>query len=122
MFVNMSELESCTRSGSLIEYSMLKDINLQAWSPVMASWDDGCFIDNPKYEKLNNKLEELSIKYSVEKNAIAISWILRHPANIVPILGTTSIKHLSEMIEARNIVLSREDWYALYLSNNHLLP
>ena len=122
MFVNMSELESCTRSGSLIEYSMLKDINLQAWSPVMASWEDGCFIDNPKYEKLNNKLEELSIKYSVEKNAIAISWILRHPANITPVVGTTSIEHLKEMLKAKTIKLTREEWYSLYLASEHILP
>ena len=69
-----------------------------------------------------NKLNELAIKYGVSKSAIAVSWILRHPAKILPIVGTTSIKHLSEIIEANNITLSREEWYALYLSNNHFLP
>ena len=87
IFVNMSEVESPSRSGGIIEYSMLKDVSLQAWSPVMASWEDGCFIDNPKYEMLNNKLEELAIKYNVSKNAIAISFILRHPANIIFLFG-----------------------------------
>ncbi len=122
IFVNMSENESCSRGISLIEYSMLKDINLQAWSPVMASWDDGCFIDNPKYEKLNKKLDELANKYNVEKNAIAISWILRHPANIIPIVGTTSITHLQEMLKGKNIKLTREEWYSLYLESGHVLP
>ena len=122
LFVNMSENESCIRSGNIIEYSMLKDISLQAWSPLMASWEDGSFIDNPKYEKINNKLEELANKYNVTKNAIAISWILRHPANITPILGTTSIIHLKEMIKAKDINLTREEWYSLYLASNHLLP
>ena len=68
LFVNMSKNESPSRSGGMIEYAMLKDISLQAWSPVMASWDDGTFIDNPKYEKVNLKLEELAIKYNVSKN------------------------------------------------------
>lgn len=122
IFVNMSENESCSRGISLIEYSMLKDINLQAWSPVMASWDDGCFIDNPKYEKLNKKLDELANKYNVKKNAIAISWILRHPANIIPIVGTTSITHLQEMLKGKNIKLTREEWYSLYLESGHVLP
>lgn len=122
IFVNMSEIESCNRSGGLIEYSMLNDINLQAWSPVMASWEDGCFINNPKYEILNNKLEELALKYNVTKNAIAISWILRHPVNITPVVGTTSITHLLEMIKAKEIKLTREEWYSLYLASNHILP
>ena len=122
LFVNMSEIESPSRSGGLIEYSMLKDINLQAWSPVMASWEEGTFIDNPKYDKVNKKLEELANKYNVSKNAIAIAFILRHPANIIPIVGTTSIIHLEEMIKAKDITLTKEEWYSLYLSCGHILP
>ena len=122
LFVNMSEEEGHLRSGGLIEYSMLKDIQIQAWSPLMASWDDGTFIDNPKYQNVNKVLEELSNKYNVTKNAIAVSWILRHPASITPIVGTTSKKHLLEMIEGTKIKLTKEEWYRLYLSNNHLLP
>ena len=122
LFFNMSEMESCNRSGNIIEYSQLNDIQLQAWSPLMASWADGCFIDNPKYIELNNKLKELANKYKVNKNAIAISWILRHPAHIIPVLGTTSVVHLKEIIEAKNITLSKEEWYGLYLASNHMLP
>lgn len=122
IFVNMSEIESCNRSGGLIEYSMLNDIKLQAWSPVMASWEDGCFINNPKYLKLNEKLDKLASKYNVSKNTIAISWILRHPANITPVVGTTSITHLLEMIKAKDIKLTREEWYSLYLASEHILP
>ena len=122
IFVNMSENEACNRSGNMIEYAMLKNIKLQAWSPLMATWSDGSFIDNPKYESLNKKLEELAIKYNVTKNAIAISWILRHPSNITPILGTTSIKHLEEILKAKEIKLTREEWYSLYLSAGHILP
>ena len=48
LFVNMNEIESCDRSGGMIEYDMLNDINLQAWSPLIANWTDGSFIDNPK--------------------------------------------------------------------------
>lgn len=122
LFVNMSEIEACNRSGAMIEYSMIKNIKLQAWSPLMASWEDGCFIDHPKYQKLNDKLNELALKYNVSKNAIAISWILRHPAKICPVFGTTSVNHLDEMIKAKDIVLSREEWYSLYLASGHILP
>ena len=122
IFVDMNEIESCNRSGGMIEYSLLNDIKLQAWSPLMASWDEGTFIDNPNYEKLNKKLQELALKYNVTKNAIAISWILRHPANITPVVGTTSLKHLLEIIKAKDVILTREEWYSLYLSSGHILP
>ena len=122
LFVNMSENEGSLRSGNLLEYSLLKEIELQAWSPLMASWDDGSFIDNPKYETLNNKLQELSDKYNVTKNAIAIAWILRHPSNITPVVGTTSINHLLQLVKAKEINLTREEWYSLYLSAGHILP
>lgn len=120
--VNMTVPEAINRTGSIIEYSMLNDIKLQAWSPVMASWSDGTFIDNPKYERLNIRLEELANKYNVTKNAIAISWIFRHPANITPIVGTTSIIHLLEMIKSKDINLTKEEWYSLYIAANYLLP
>lgn len=122
IFFNMSENEAIDRSDFLLEYSMLNDIKLQAWSPLLASWTDGTFIENPKYENLNNKLLELAEKYGVTKNAISLAWILRHPANIMPIVGTTSKKHLLEMLKALDINLSREDWYALYLASGHKLP
>ena len=121
LFVNMSEIEGNNKSGNMLEYAMLKDISIQAWSPLMASWEEGSFIDNPKYDKLNAKLEELARKYNVTKNCIAISWILRHPANIIPIVGTTKIEHLREIIKAKDINLTKEEWYCLYLTN-HILP
>lgn len=122
LFVNMSENEAIDHSSGLLEYSLLKDIELQAWSPLMASWSEGTFIDNPNYKELNDYLLELSLKYKVSKNAIAIAWILRLPANIVPIIGTTSINHLLELVEAKNIELTRKEWYGLYLKAGHILP
>ena len=122
LFVNMSDNEAIDHSSGLLEYCMLNNIEIQAWSSLMASWEDGSFIDNPKYAKLNEKLKELSEKYNVSKNAIAIAWILRHPANIVPIVGTTSKKHLLEIVKAIDIVLTKEEWYMLYLASGHYLP
>jgi predicted oxidoreductase len=118
----MSDNEAADHSSGLIEYCQLNDIQIQAWSPLMASWADGSFIDNPKYSKLNEELEVLAQKYQVSKNTIAISWILRHPANIMPILGTTSVSHLHELVKAKDISLERKEWYSLYLAAGHYLP
>ena len=122
IFVNMSSAEAMDHSAGLLEYCQLKDIQIQAWSSLMASWSEGSFIDHPNYPELNQKLNELANKYQVSKNAIAIAWILRHPANIIPIVGTTSKKHLLEIAKAKDIKLSRQEWYELYLSAGHRLP
>lgn len=121
-YVNTSEEESLDRSSGLLEYCELNDIKVQAWSVLMASWEDGSFIDNPKYPELNEVLEELANKYGVYKNTIAVSFILRHPFGINPIVGTTSIDHLKEIALAKNIELTREEWYRLYKSSGHSLP
>ena len=122
LFVNMNEHQAINRCGMMIEYAMLKDIKLQAWSPLLANWDDGSFIDNTKYHKLNEKLQEIAFKYQVDKNAVAISWILRHPANITAVVGTTSTTHLKQMMKAQKINLTKDEWYSLYIAGGNFLP
>ncbi len=120
--VNMTNNLAIDRDGSIIDYCRLNDITLQPWSVVQASWEEGCFIDHPDYPELNAVLDELAKKYDVTKGAIAIAWILRHPANMQPIVGTASPKRLDEMAKATEVKLTREEWYKLYTANNKKLP
>jgi predicted oxidoreductase len=120
--VNMMNNLSVNRSGSVIDYLRLKNITMQAWSPLLASWENGGFLDNPLYPELNVELEKLSKQYNVSKAAIAVAWILKHPANIQAIIGTTSLAHLEEIVKANDVILTKEEWYRLYLSNNKMLP
>lgn len=122
LYVNMSASESVDRAAGTLEYCRLKDIKVQAWSALMASWEDGSFIDNPKYPELNAKLLELAQKYGVSKSAVAIAWILRLPQAVMPIVGTTSTEHLKQLAAAQDVCLTREEWYALFLSAGHKLP
>lgn len=120
--VNMQKPEAINRDGSILDYSRLNEMTIQAWSPLQASWAQGSFINHPEYEPLNNKLDELSKMKMVSKSALALSWIMRHPAFIQPIIGTTSVTHLHELLEASEVELTRKEWYDLYLSVNRLLP
>lgn len=122
LFVNTNNDEAISHSSMLLEYCKLNDIEIQAWSPLMASWEDGSFIDNDKYYDLNQVLFRLAQKYQVSKNAIAISFILRHPFDINVIVGTTSCYHLEELVKARDVKLTKQEWYELYQSAGHRLP
>ena len=50
----------------------------------------------------------------VSPSAIAISWILRHPARIQPMIGTTKAERLNDICTASDITLTRSEWYELY--------
>lgn len=120
--VNMKNDLAINRDDSILEYCRLKDITIQPWSVMQASWEEGTYIDNPNYQALNNKLDELGLKYNVSKNTIALAWILRHPAKMQPIIGTTNTYHLEDLLKVPKIILSREEWYNLYCSVGKILP
>ena len=83
---------------------------------------EGCFLGSDEYPELNQKLHVLAEKYNVSDTTIAAAWILRHPANMQIITGTTSESRLKEIIAACEITLTREEWYELYLAAGHPLP
>lgn len=113
---------SAMRDGGALDYCRLNDITIQAWSPLQYGMFKGMFVDNPEFPELNKVLGELADKYNVRKTAIAIAWILRHPAKMQVIAGTMNPEHLKEMAMADKIELTHEEWYRLYLSSGKFLP
>lgn len=120
--VNIGNDAGCSRDGSLIEYCRIRDIRLQAWSPFQYGMFEGVFIGNEKFPELNRVLDRLAEKYGVTQNAIAVAWILRHPAGIQTIVGSMNKKRVKEICRAGKICLTREEWYELYLSAGKQLP
>ena len=74
------------------------------------------------YDGLNKEIAVLEDKYHVTNTVIAAAWILRHPAGMQIIAGTSSEKRLKEILEAEKLKLTREEWYRLYLAAGHILP
>ncbi len=122
MNVNMKNAESQLHDGSILEYSRLKNMTIQAWSPFQSGFFGGSFIDNDNYSELNKKLSEIADKYNLTKTGVAAAWILRHPANMQIIAGTMNPSRLSEICKASDITLSRSEWYEIYRAAGHFLP
>ncbi len=110
------------RDSSILDYCRLKEIKIQAWSPFQRDGTRNLFIENENFAMLNNKLDELAEKYNVTPSAVTVAWILRHPARIQTIVGTTKAKRLSEMAKAAEINLTREEWYEVYKAAGNKLP
>lgn len=98
-----------------LDHARLHDIRLQAWSPLaggrlaMASG----FAD-PVVRETSTLLRQRAEAHSVTPDAIQLAWLLRHPAGLQPIVGTTDPVRLAACCAADGVQLSREEWYALF--------
>jgi predicted oxidoreductase len=110
------------RDGSLLDYCRLKDITIQAWSPLQFGFFEGNFVDNINFPKLNRALFNIASREGVSKSAVAIAWILRHPAKMQAVLGTMNVEHMNAVCDATKVNLSHHDWYELYLAAGKFLP
>ncbi|HFN0328831.1 TPA: aldo/keto reductase family oxidoreductase [Streptococcus pneumoniae] len=120
--VNMEDSQAAMRDGSIFEYCKLHDVVIQAWSVLQFGYFKGNFVGNEKFQALNRVLDRLAIKYGVTSSTIAISWILRYPAKMQAVVGTTNPKHLREVSRAANFSLTRKEWYEIYLAAGNNLP
>ena len=120
--VNMEDSQAAMRDGSIFEYCKLHDVVIQAWSVLQFGYFKGNFVGNEKFQQLNQVLNRLALKYSVSPSAIAIAWVLRYPAKMQAVVGTTNPKHLREVSQAGNFSLTRKEWYEIYLAVGNNLP
>lgn len=120
--VNMYNDSAINRDGGVLDYCRLNRITIQPWSPMQFGFFEGCFVENEKFPELNNVLEKIGEKYSVSKTTVSIAWILRHPAKMQPITGTTNSERLKDSFKATEITLTREEWYEIYKAAGNILP
>jgi len=120
--VNMKIDPSINRDGSILDYCRLKEITIQPWSPFQYGFFEGAFLDNDKFPELNQKINEIASSRGVTNTAIAIAWLLRHPAHMQPIVGTTNPGRVRDICKASDVKLTRQEWYAIYLAAGNKLP
>ena len=120
--VNMYNKSGINRDGGVLDFCRLNNITIQPWSPMQYGFFEGCFIDNKKFPVLNETLQQIGDKYGVSKTTMAFAWILRHPAKMQPVTGTTNLTRLADCLKASEITITREEWYEIYRSAGNILP
>ena len=119
---NLTTERSVVRDNGVLDYCRLNDITIQAWSPLQFGMFKGCFVNHPDFPELNGALGEIGEKYGAPKTAVAISWILRHPAHMQAIAGTMNPAHLKDICLCEKVQLTHREWYRLYLAAGKFLP
>ena len=107
-----------TRNEGVMEYCRLHNITLQAWGrwqraglPVRPRPNDGEHI-----QKTAHLVKQMATEKGVSPEAILVAWILRHPARIQPLPGTTNPERIRAACEAEHVSLTREEWYSLFIA------
>ncbi|CAM2971722.1 Predicted oxidoreductase [Flavobacterium succinicans] len=95
--------------GSL-DYMQLHQIRPLSWNPLGSVFRQ----DNMQTFRLRKLLASLVSKYEIGADSILLAWILKHPAQIIPIAGTVNIARIQNLLKASQLVLDNEDWFAIW--------
>lgn len=108
--------------GGILEYSRLHGIAVQAWSPFQAGFLDGTFLGNPAYPRLNATIDRMAAEHGTSPTGVATAWILRYPAHLQVVVGTTKPSRVRDAAAAADLILTRSEWYELLRAAGHTLP
>jgi predicted oxidoreductase len=109
--VNRPGLSS--RAAGLVDGCWRRGLRLQAWAPTgggALSRSDPA----PEHAALAERVRTVADRYGTTPLAVVLAWVLRHPAGIQPVVGTTNPDRIAAACAATDVRLSREDWYALF--------
>jgi predicted oxidoreductase len=98
-----------------MEYCRTKRVLLQAWSPLAQGILMGNLDGEPEnIRKTSALVQECARRHETPAEAILLAWLLKHPAKIQPVLGTTRPDRLRACAKALSVSLSRDEWYSLF--------
>jgi predicted oxidoreductase len=82
--------------------------HLMAWSPL----GGGGLMSGSA--RLHSVLDDLASQHHVDRAAIAVAFLLAHPAGILPVMGTNNLDRIKRIGDALRVTLDRQTWFALY--------
>ena len=83
------------------------------WSPLGGG---SLFTDtkNERVIRIRTVADELCEEYQCELDQLLLAWLMKHPAGLVPVLGTTKIARIKRALDAIKLNLTHQDWYKLW--------
>lgn len=120
IYVNQTKGVQTHFSPGLMEYSRSKNIQLQAWGPLAQGRFSGRVLDNePEHIRQTAALvKQLAEEKETTAEAIVLGWLMKHPAKIQPVIGSTKAERIVACKDAERQadLMTREEWYTLYMS------
>ncbi len=117
--IEFSLTEHSAMHNGVLDYLMLQDCLAMAWSPLGSVFKE----DTEATRRIHQQLGALLEKYTATEDQLLLAWILKHPAKIHPVIGTTNFKRISNAKKALKIDLELEDWFKILVAaQGHKVP
>ena len=79
--------------------------------------------EEKRIEGINAALDDVAAGRGVCRTTVALAWLMRHPAGIIPIIGSSTPRRIAQAVDADDIHLSRQEWYRILEAiQGHELP
>jgi predicted oxidoreductase len=102
-----------------LDHMMLNNIQPMSWSPLGYVFKE----DTEQTRRIHKQLAALLDKYNATEDQLLLAWILKHPSNIIPVVGTTTKQRLKDAYTATKIDLELEDWFLILVAcQGHKVP
>jgi len=92
-----------------VAFHQMNATPIMAWSPLA-----GGALFATENQTLLNLLSRIGSKQGVDAAAVAVAWLLAHPAQIIPVMGTNSIARIKSLSDALSVTIDRQTWYGIY--------
>ena len=97
-------------NNGILDDMQINNIVPMAWNPLGSIFKQ----KSEKSERILAVANQLRHKYDVDIDVLLLAWIIKHPAKILPVVGTTDVSRMLKINQAAKIELSLEDWFRLY--------
>lgn len=115
--IEISLAETSPFTNGDLAYLQERDLPIMAWSPL----GGGSLMSGEG--ALAEALERIAKEHSVDKAAVAVAWLLKHPAKILPVMGTNNLSRIATISDAEKVEMDRQTWFELYtLANGREVP
>jgi len=102
-----------------LDHMINKNIQTMAWAPLGNYFKE----KDEAQQRIENALKPLLKKYDADEDELILAWLMRHPAAIHPVIGTTKVERIKKSLRAVDIVLDEIDWFSLLVaSQGHRMP
>ena len=107
--IELSVIANQALSNGDIAFHQMNATPVMAWSPLA-----GGTLFNGKNKPLTDLLGKIAQTQAVDLSAVAVAWLLAHPARIIPVMGTNNMTRIQRFSDALKVPMDRQTWYEIY--------